>query len=135
MDLFNVLNSFYDKNKFEKISDYNLSKNFFMINRFCSINYPLLANNFNHLKINGSGAVKSWQMLLSRKYSKSPYWMYIKIKKDKKETGNKEYNIDENLIKKYCELNQITKREFSEKLKFFGDKFYKEVIEYRDLVE
>jgi len=135
MDLFNVLNSFYDKNKFDKISDFDLGKNFFMINRFCSINYPILANNFNHLKINGVSVVKVWQTLLSRKYSKSPHWMFVKIKKEKKEQENKKYYIDDNIVSKYCELNEITKREFFEKLNFFGDNFYKEVIQYKDLVE
>jgi hypothetical protein len=61
-----------------------------MINRIMSINFPVQANQFNHLKINPSSSVDWWHGTLINLYTKPPYWIYTKTKKkESQKTENK----------------------------------------------
>jgi len=66
-DLFDFINDMISKpSEFKSVSPHERGKHFFMVNRLCSIRYPIQAAYMNHLKINPSEAVTFWQSLLSR---------------------------------------------------------------------
>jgi hypothetical protein len=134
MDLFEIMNSFYNEEKWKKITRYELSKHWFMINRFCSIKFPLQASALNRIKIDGGSGVKYWRNTLNNLYNKTPGWMFTKVIKTK-EKEKKELALDERIIKKYCETFKISKREFLEKHKFYGDEFIKEVKPFENMIE
>ena len=60
---------FTDKESFDNLSDYMLSKHFFMINRIMAIQFPLQAQCFNKLNINEAQVIRSWQFFATSKCS------------------------------------------------------------------
>lgn len=119
---FEIIKSFHTKD-WDKISDRDKSRNFFMINRICSISYPLQANSFNHLKIQPEKVVDFWKIFVSHHNKKTPQWVWTKtIKKDKEkeETKYKEEILD--FIKS---RNEISDREIKELIDFFPSEFKK----------
>lgn len=124
---FDIIKSFHTK-EWEKISDRDKARNLFMINRVCSIAYPMQANSFNNLKIRPEKVVDFWKFFITSYNKKTPQWIWTKTVKKDKEKEKKEYKEDViNFIKdKY----QISNREIEELKKFFPSKFnafYKEI--------
>ena len=66
--------------EFDKLSNSILSRNFFMINRIMSIQYPLQAQCFNNLHVNNADAVKCWKNFIVSKlgYGKVPGFVFTK---------------------------------------------------------
>ena len=127
MDLFPFINSFFTKNgEFQKTNLHERSRHFFMINRFCSIKYPVQASYFNHLRINPGQAVTFWQELLSRSYNRTPGWMYTKTKKDKEKAKAAQPVTDET-IKEYCQHMQMSRRDFDTWTNMFGESAWDEI--------
>jgi hypothetical protein len=124
---YEIIKAFHTK-EWDKISDRDKARNFFMINRICSISYPLQANSFNRLKIQPEKVVDFWKVLITHQNKKSPGWIWtktIKSEKTKEETKYKEEIID--FIKSKYEISD---REISEMIDFFPLKFnnfYKEI--------
>lgn len=134
MELFDFINSIFKKpDVFHKIKMHERSKHFFMLNRFCSIQFPVQASYFNHIKINPAQAVTFWHYLLSNKYSKTPGWMYVKTAKGKADKKAKDIFSDAT-INLYCSKFQISRREFTESLRLLGDDFINEVKQFEALV-
>lgn len=126
MQLFDVIKKLFSENKWEEVGKNDKSRNFFMINRIMSINFPSQANQFNNIKINPSQAVDWWHGTLTNLYSKPPYWIYTKTKKkesDKKETS-KDFSEAEYFVR---EKYKVSKRDLSDLKRFYPDK-YKEWI-------
>lgn len=124
---FDIIKSFHSKD-WNKISDRDKSRNLFMINRVCSISYPLQANSFNHIKIRPEKVVDFWKVFITNYHKKTPSWIYTKTLKKEKEKSKKEY--DETIIEFIKEKYQISNREIEELKKFFPAKFnqfYKEI--------
>lgn len=124
---FDIIKSFYSTN-WDKISNQDKARNFFMINRICSIAYPLQADSLNHIKINPEKAIDFWKVFLTHKYKSYPSWIWTTtIKKDKEKFKNK---YKEEVLDFIKEKNEISNREIRELIEFFPDKFqkyYKEV--------
>ena len=125
MDLFDIIKKIFDRNsKWDAIKTYDKSKNFFMINRFMSINFPMQANMFNNRHIVSSSAVDSWKDVLNRLFTKPPSWMYTKTKKkegkEEKKIDFSDYEEAESFIMKRFE---ISKREISDLKKFYPQKY------------
>ena len=105
MELFEFIDSMFKKpDVFHKIKMHERSKHFFMLNRFCSIQFPVQASYFNHIKINPAQAVTFWQYLLSNKYSRTPSWMYVKTAKGKADKKAKDIFSLINIIISYIIL-------------------------------
>jgi hypothetical protein len=124
---YELIKAFHTK-EWDKISDRDKSRNFFMVNRICSISYPLQANSFNRLKIQPEKVVDFWKVLITHHNKKSPGWIWtktIKSEKTKEEIKYKDEIID--FIKSKYEISD---REISEMIDFFPSKFnnfYKEI--------
>ena len=135
MDLFPFINSFFTKNgEFQSTTQIERGRHFFMINRFCSIKYPVQASYFNHIKIHPGQAVTFWQELLSRTYSRTPGWMYTKTKSEKEKIKKAQPLTDE-VIRVYCEKMQMSRRDFDDWTKMFGDSVWDEMKEFQRLIE
>lgn len=123
---YEIIKAFHTKG-WEKIKDRDKSKNFFMINRVMSINFPLQANSFNNIKIQPEKVVDFWKVFINHYYKKSPSWIWTKTQKQEKE---KEFEYKEEVINFIKEKYQISEREIKELKQFFPSKFmsfYKDI--------
>lgn len=135
MDLFDFINEMISKPAaFKAVSNNERSKHFFMINRLCSIRYPIQAAYLNHLKINPAEAVTYWQSLLSSQYNRTPGWMYVKTKKEK-ENKKASQPVEDDVIQKWCEVHQWSRRDFDNAVALLGDKVWDELKIFKTLLE
>jgi hypothetical protein len=122
MDLFDLIKKMFSDKDWDSIGKYDKAKNFFMINRIMSINFPVQANQFNGLKINPPSVIDWWHGTLINLYTKPPYWIYTKTKKKetKKLESKKDYSEIELFIR---EKYQVSKRDLNELKKFYPEKY------------
>jgi hypothetical protein len=125
MELFDIVKRIFDKKGWEKVSTNDKSRNYFMINRIMSIQFPVQANQFNKNKINPAPVVDWWHDTMSVHFKGVPQWIYTKTKKQSVK-DKKEDSFDEAEMFVRDKL-MISKREILELKKFFPDK-YKEWI-------
>lgn len=124
---FDIIKAFYSK-EWNKISDRDKSRNLFMVNRICSIYYPLQANSFNNIKIQGDKVVDFWKIFIKHHNKTVPSWIWTKTSKKAKEKEKKEYK--EEVITFIKDKYNISNREIEELKIFFPSKFnnfYKEI--------
>jgi hypothetical protein len=124
---FDIIKSFHSKN-WDKISDRDKARNLFMINRTCSIAYPLQANSFNNIKINPEKVVDFWKIFVTHKHKNTPSWIWTKTLKKEKAKEKKEYK--EEILIFIKEKYEISNREIEDLKRFFPEKFnnfYKDV--------
>lgn len=134
-DLFDFINGMFARPaEFKKIKMHERGKHFFMVNRLMSIQFPVQAAAFNHIKINPSQVVTFWQEMLSRKYSRTPGWMYVKTRKEK-EAKKTLQHVDDETIHKYCEHNKISRRDVEDGLAILGESMYKELKDFEQLIK
>jgi hypothetical protein len=115
MQLFDYIKVLFGKDKdWDKVSNYDKSRNSFMCNRFFSIKFPIQANLFNMLKTDPVGQAEAWRIVAS-KFNKVPGFIYTKVKKQPKE---KEWIPDPSAVELYMKFNEIGRREFNEALKY-----------------
>lgn len=133
-DLFGFINDMLGKPaEFKKVKMHERGKYFFMINRFCAINFPVQAAAFNHIKIHPGQAVTFWQGLLTARYSKTPGWMYVSTAKAKEKKKAAQPVTDET-IRKYCEQFQVSRRDVDDAMELLGDGMVKELKNYEKLI-
>ena len=117
MKLFDYIKILFGKDKdWDKVSNYDKSKNSFMTNRFMSIKFPIQANLFNTLKIDPVGQAEAWR-LVSSKFNRVPGFIYTKVKKSAKQKA-KEWNPNPKALELYMKYNEIGEREYKEALKY-----------------
>ena len=87
MELFTLIKNIFssDDKVWKTVGKFDKSKNFFMVNRIMSIQFPIQANQFNKLKVVSPPVVDWWRDNLSHRYSKPPTWIYTKTKKLEKQ--------------------------------------------------
>lgn len=123
---FEIIKAFHSQ-EWDNLKDRDKSRNFFMINRICAVNFPLQANAFNHIKIQPEKAVDFWKVFISHHYKKSPQWIWTKTLKGEKEEEKK---YDETILNFIKEKYEVSDREIKELIRFFPKKFstfYKEI--------
>jgi hypothetical protein len=118
---------FLSDREWEDISPVTKRKNFFMVNRVMSIQYPLQGQLLNNTRISAEEAIDWWRMWMKRIYTRPPKWCYTStkgFKKDKvQETPPFVLNEETSLIIR--EKFQMSKRELKELEKFFPRDFEK----------
>lgn len=124
MELFDIIKLIFNKKGWDKVSGLDKSKNFFMINRIMSIQFPLQANQFNKNKINPIPVVDWWHGSMSNYFKTVPPWIYTKTKKTEKKTKEENFEEAERFV---CQRLMISQRELTDLKTFFPDK-YKEWI-------
>ena len=116
MKLFDYIRVLFGKDvHWDKVSNYDKSKNSFMTNRFISIKFPVQANLSNTLKIDPVGQAEAWR-LVSSKFNRVPGFIYTKVKKSAKQKA-KEWNPNPKALELYMKFNEIGEREYKEALK------------------
>lgn len=134
MDLFDLIKKIFDRNsKWDAIKTYDKSKNFFMINRFMSINFPMQANMFNNRHIVSSSAVDSWKDVLNRLFTKPPSWMYTKTKK--KETIGSKKQPEKSTVLEWMRLNSLSKKDFESMMEIMPEETIKEILGFEKMLK
>ena len=125
MDLFDVIKTIFKKGKaWDEVGKNDKVKNFFMINRIMSVQFPIQANQFNHTKVSPRPVIDWWHDTMSNYYSKTPPWIFTKTKKKEGKVEKKvdfsDYEETEKFIMKRFE---VSKRELLELKKFYPQKY------------
>ena len=100
-------------------------KNFFMINRIMSIQYPLQGHLLNNTKISAEEAIDWWRMWMKKVYTKPPRWVFTSTKGFKKDPikEKKKYELKEETSLLLREKFELSKRELTELQYFFSNEF------------
>jgi predicted choloylglycine hydrolase len=118
-----------NEKRWKELKDTDKNRNFFMMNRFLSIKYPVQVSLLSHFRINSAAVSDYWHSVLTKLYKTQPSWIFAKTKK--KATEDKKKNLpSEAMIKWWCQKHEISRRDFDDSVNFFGDSFLDEV---RDL--
>lgn len=136
MVLFDFINAMFDRNQYATIPDSIKRKHFFMVQRFMSIKFPVEADNLNRLGINQIAVMNFWHMILTKRFSRVPGWMYVKSKKSKN-SGEKD-KIDKfkpDLIKFYIKGKKMDRRDFLFCKELFPDQLYEELKNLEKIVK
>ena len=134
-NLFDFINAMFSKpEEFKKTKLHERGKHFFMVNRLMSIGFPVQAAAFNHIKINPAQVVTFWQETLSKRYTRTPGWMYVKTKKER-EKKKAEQPISEEVQKLYCETYKISRRDLEDAMNLLGDNMYQELKNFEALTK
>ena len=124
MQLFDIVKSIFSSKaeSWKPVGQIDKSRNFFMINRLMSIQFPIQANQFNKLKVNPVYVVDWWRDTLSKRYSKPPTWIYTKTKKATKE-NSEEMEINEEAENFIRNKFEVSKRDLRCLKLFYPDKY------------
>ena len=124
MQLFDIVKNIFSTNDkvWKSVGRIDKSRNFFMVNRIMSIQFPLQANQFNKLKVVPAPVVDWWRDTLSHSFSKPPVWIYTKTKKVEKQ--------EESQIKESPEVEafirdkyKVTRRDLLQIKEFYPDRY------------
>lgn len=133
MQLFDVIKLIFNNkpSEWKSVGKIDKSRNFFMINRIMSIQFPIQANQFNKLKIVPAPVVDWWHDTLSARFSKPPVWLYTKTKKVEQtkpdEIKSSEY-VESFIRDKY----RISKRDIETIKRFYPEKYSSWVSDISD---
>jgi hypothetical protein len=133
MQLFDIIKLIFNnkQKEWKSVGKIDKSRNFFMINRIMSIQFPVQANQFNKLKVVPAPVVDWWHDTLSARFSKPPVWLYTKTKKSDgiKTEELKTSELTESFIRdKY----RISKRDIETIKKFYPDRYSSWVSDISD---
>jgi len=123
---------FTDRDAFGKLSDITLERNYFMINRIFSIEYPLQAQFFNNVNSNLASVVKSWCVFAAMKFpfGRVPSFVYTRGAKASAELKADEFTIDKDIKVAYCMHYGISLRDFDDMMMFFTPTTYANVKQF-----
>lgn len=125
MELFDVVNSLFGSDKkWESVGKADKSRNFFMVNRFMSIQFPVQAHEFNHTKVVPNLVLDWWHSALGPKFGKTPKWVFTSVgKKEQNKSSQKIPNFQE--VEDFIrERNQLSKRQLQELKQFFPTAYH-----------
>lgn len=127
---------FENQEEFWKIPADVLSRNYFMINERMSIQFPLQAAVFNHLKINPGEVVKCWATFIMTKglFGKTPGYIFIQGKKKAAETNLlKRKKYPEDFLQEFSWYHKISIRDTKFLLDACPIETYKMLDEFDDM--
>jgi len=134
-DLFDFINGMVAKpEEFRKTKMHERGKHFFMVNRLCSIQFPLQASYFNHIKIHPGQAVTFWQQLLSAKWNRTPGWMYVKTRKEREQKKALQ-PVSEETIRRYCEVHKLSRRQVDDAIEILGERMHEDLKNFEQLIQ
>jgi len=84
VDLFEIVDSLFNKEKYKKIPKKDIEKEYFMIMRILSNKMPVTINNLDTVGTNKIAVIDHMATILGNNYRSKPQWAYIpSFKKDK----------------------------------------------------
>lgn len=116
-----------DEKAWKELNSVDKSRNFFMLNRFMAIKYPVQVHALSLLKIDPVSASNYWHRTMKGLHGgSSPNWIYTKtVKKGEKD---KKLNLPSDpMIQWYCNKNEMSKRDFMQNVEFFGESYLKDI--------
>lgn len=135
MELFDIIKNIFSQKEeiWKSISSNDKNRNFFMINRIMSIQFPIQANEFNKLRINPIYVVDWWHDTLKHRFYKSPPWVFTKTKKSNlvRITDNNNETETENFLR---EKFFLSKRQLSELKFFYPDRYQKWILDLTEQI-
>jgi|WetSurMetagenome_2_1015567.scaffolds.fasta_scaffold1125754_1 hypothetical protein len=135
MELFELIDIMFSNPKeYANVTKGDKKKHFFLINRRMAIQFPLQAHMLQHNKINDAATVDFWQLFVSKKYSKTPYWMFVKGVKKNKEEKEKKTSIKEASIKKFATFFKYDIKTVKEAIEMFPEEMKKEINNFQKIV-
>lgn len=137
MQLFDFIKVlFEDRGQYADLSKYDKSRQFFMLNRFMSIQYPQQANAFNHVRIPQAETVDFWQRSMTNVYNRVPDWVFAKgQKKSAKEKDKSAKMPGKDAIRSYLLAKNMTSRDLEDAHKIFGDCVYDPIRRLEKVME
>lgn len=115
MKLFDYINTIFGPDKqWEEISELDMSRNAFMLNRLMSIKFPIQAQMLNIMKISPVGQALTWRAI-GKQFRRTPSFVYTKTKGV---STDKTKKLNEDAVKLYMKINEIGEREFKDAYKF-----------------
>ncbi|MFA5152821.1 MAG: hypothetical protein WC554_09700 [Clostridia bacterium] len=134
MELFSFLNILFENpEEWDKISNIEKKKQFFMTTRRLAIQFPMQANALQHLKINPVAVVNYWQYFIRKKYNNLPGWMYTKGVKKTQEIKEK-ISVSKSLIDEYARLNRLDRKSVEDALVFYPDETKKILKDFEKII-
>jgi hypothetical protein len=128
MDPFELIKIMFENpEKYKTINIGDKRKNFFIVQRRLSIQYPLQCQALQHIKINDISVTDFWQNFISKQYNKVPYWMFIKGVKKTNEHREKELGVKENTIREFSIYYNYDIKSVREALLVFPEEMKKEI--------
>ena len=112
-DLIKVL--FNGAGDYDSLTNYDKSKNRFMVQRFMSIEYPDTAQLLNRNGTNGAYIIDSYRLITRARFKRVPKWIYTKTKKAKKKDST--FEAKDSTVEFYLKKNNATMRDYIEILK------------------
>ena len=128
LQLFDYVKLVFSRKKkdWEEVKDTDKSRNFFMLNRFMSIQFPIQASHLCHYKINPVEVSNHWHRTVSGKFTSVPGWVYAKTVK-KKDVSKKIDYPSEEMINWYCAKNELSRKDFDQHANFFKEDFLNDI--------
>jgi hypothetical protein len=133
MDYFEFIDSLFSKRLYEKVDKATKQKNFFILNRFLSNQYPIQVNDVNNLmgisKENCHYIVDHWARFLQTKYTAKPQWAWVKTTPSAQiKSGLSKFGKE--VIEEYRIATGLTARDIDSISKFFIDDLVLEIAEF-----
>ncbi len=124
MQLFDIVKLIFSSKEkdWKSVGNNDKARNFFMINRIMSIQFPIQANQFNKLKVVPTHVVDWWHDTLSKRFSKPPVWLYTKTKKntaEKADSVETSEAVEEFIRSKF----KVSKRDLADLKRFYPEKY------------
>lgn len=124
MQLFDLVKNIFSINEkvWKSVGRIDKSRNFFMVNRIMSIQFPIQANQFNKLRVTPPPVVDWWRDTLSHRFSKPPAWIYTKTKKVEKVDSPKQKDsveVETFIREKY----KISRRDLLQLKEFYPERY------------
>jgi len=131
-NIFDTINKMYNgrETEWNKISNYEKSLAYFVLNRAMSMIYPIISAELSRIKISASGVMEYWQSVLSKQYYKTPSYFYQinpKKKKEEKFKKTKSFIPTKEVIEFYCNTYNIDNETFKEAEILYKDDLYEEL--------
>jgi hypothetical protein len=119
MKLFDYINVIFSANnaKWEEVSELDMARNAFMLNRLMSIKFPIQAQMLNIMKISPVGQAQTWRNI-AKQFKRTPGFIYTKTKNM---SSDKTKKLNEDAVAMYMKFNEIGETEFKDAYRFNPD--------------
>ena len=131
MSHFDIIKAFNSQEDWEKISNTDKSKNFFMFNRYMSMKFPLQAQGFNHTKIDPAKTIDWFRSMF---IAKNEGIGFIWTSTGKKEKEAKKKPVPSEVLKFLCEKHEISMRELNQLMEFYPQEFEKYCKSVKEMI-
>jgi len=116
---FTVLNNFWNKTEFRKLSNYERGKEYFVINRRFAIAHPKISAYLSVVGINTGQAVLWLQLYMTNMYKSYPKFLFTTTKSNAKK--EKLFSPKKEAIDLYCKMNKCEAKDIFKAYELFPE--------------